>query len=69
MYVALDCDVLRPGEIACFMPEPGGPTVAEVEAMLADIAPRLPVAGLGLTGLRPEADSAMLVRLAAALGL
>jgi hypothetical protein len=37
--------------------------------MLADIAATLPVAGLGLTGLRPEADVATLVRLAAALGL
>jgi arginase family enzyme len=69
VYVALDCDVLRPDEIACFMPEPGGPSVAEVEAMLADVAATLPVAGLGLTGLRPEADVATLVRLAAALRL
>ena len=31
VYVALDCDVFDPGELAVFMPEPGGPTVAEVE--------------------------------------
>ena len=28
VYVAFDCDVLRPGELAVFMPEPGGPDVA-----------------------------------------
>ncbi len=68
-YVALDVDVLRPGEIDCHMPEPGGPSVVEVESLLRDIAGRVPVAGLGLTGLRPGADVATLVRLAAALGL
>ena len=69
VYVALDCDVLRPDEIACFFPEPGGPSVAEVAEMLGDIAARAPVAGLGLTGLRPEAEVATLTRLATALGL
>jgi arginase len=68
-YVALDCDVLRPGELACFMPEPGGPTVDELERLLAEVATRVPVAGLGLTGLAPEADVATLVRLAKASGL
>ena len=52
VYVAFDCDVLRPGELAVFMPEPGGPTLAEAEALLGDVAARLPLAGLGLTGLR-----------------
>ena len=35
VYVAFDCDVLRPGELDVFMPEPGGPTLAEAEALLA----------------------------------
>jgi arginase len=69
VYVALDADVLRPGEIACFMPEPGGPSVAEVEGVLREIAARAPIAGFGLTGLLPDADVATLTRLAAALGL
>ena len=69
VYVALDCDVVRPEQIACFMPEPGGPSLEEVETVLRDVAGRLPVAGLGLTGLRPEADVATLVRFTAALGL
>ena len=38
VYVAFDCDVLRPGELAVFMPEPGGPDLAEAEAMLRTIA-------------------------------
>ena len=40
VYVAFDCDVLRPGELAVFMPEPGGPTLAEAEELLRDIAAR-----------------------------
>ena len=69
VYVAFDVDVLRPGELAVFMPEPGGPTLAEAEALLRDVAARLPLAGLGLTGLRDDAEPASLVRLAAAAGL
>ena len=69
VYVALDCDVLLPGELAVFMPEPGGPTLTEAEQLLRDVADRLSPAGLGLTGLRAEADPAALARLAAAAGL
>jgi arginase family enzyme len=69
VYVAFDADVLRPGELAVFMPEPGGPTLAEAESLLLDVAGRLPLAGLGLTGMREDADPAALVRLAAAAGL
>jgi hypothetical protein len=28
VYVALDCDVFDPDEVAVFMPEPGGPSLA-----------------------------------------
>lgn len=69
VYIALDCDVLRPGEIACFMPEPGGPTAAEIEGVLTRVAARATVAGLGLTGLVPGADVAQLVRFTKAAGL
>jgi arginase len=70
VYVALDADVLAPGEIACHMPEPGGPTVAELEATLAGItAAGVPVAGVGLAGLTPAADPGVLVRLVSAAGL
>ena len=70
VYVALDCDVLDPAEIACFMPEPHGPGVAEVELVLREVAASgVRVAGAGLTGLRPEADVSTLARLVGALGL
>jgi len=69
VYIALDCDVLRPGEVACFMPEPGGPRVADVARLLAGVAERAPVAGMGLTGLVGEADPATLAVLVSAAGL
>jgi arginase family enzyme len=70
VYVALDVDVLRPGELTAFMPEPGGPTVAEVEALLRRISSSLAVAGAGLTGVADDAaNEPTLARLVAALGL
>jgi arginase len=54
VYVALDGDVLRPGELSMFMPEPGGPTLDEVEAMLQRLAETTRIAGVGVTGLRPD---------------
>ena len=69
VYVALDCDVFEPSELASFMPEPGGPTVAEVERAFGRIRERGAVVGAGLTGLAPSADLARLERLTAALGL
>lgn len=69
VYVAFDCDVLRPGELAVFMPEPGGLTLAEAESLLRSVAGRCPLAGLGLTGLDEKADAAAVTRLAAAAGL
>jgi arginase family enzyme len=70
VYVALDCDSFDPGELAVFMPEPGGLRLSEVEALLEDLSSRIRVAGLGFTGLvRDDANEPKLVRLAAALGL
>ncbi|HVU77156.1 MAG TPA: arginase family protein [Gaiellaceae bacterium] len=67
VYVALDCDVVEPGELDVFMPEPGGPRLDELEAVLASI-PR--PAGAGFTGLVPSArNEAALARLGHALGL
>ena len=68
-YVALDVDVLEPGIVPCFMPVGGGLELAEVEELLRTLASRVPVAGLGLTGLAPGADPATLGRFAAAAGL
>jgi arginase len=67
VYVALDLDVVRPGELDVFMPEPGGPTVDELEQLLASL-PR-PI-GAGFTGgLRSDRNESLLPRLAAALAL
>ena len=68
-YVALDVDVLEPGAIPCFMPEPGGPGLDDVERILLEVAARTRLAGLGITGLAPGADPAVLARLAGAAGL
>ena len=70
IYVALDCDVFEPSELSAFMPEPGGPTVAEVERLFATLRERSTVAGAGLTGLTPAPENAaVLGRLVAALGI
>jgi arginase family enzyme len=70
VYVALDCDVAEPSELTVFMPEPGGPTLAELEALLAGVQERATVVGAGFTGLAPDpANVEKLQRLAAALGL
>ena len=67
VYVALDADVVEPGELEVFMPEPDGIPLAELEALLAGI-PR--PAGAGFTGLRPSPrNEQALARLGHALGL
>ena len=68
-YVALDVDVLEPGAIACFMPEPGGTTADDAERSLLEVAAKARVAGMGITGLLPGADATLLARLARAAGL
>ena len=69
VYVAIDCDVFEPSELAVFMPEPGGPTVAELERQLGRIREGGTVVGAGLTGLAPEPGNVEKVELlTAALG-
>jgi arginase len=70
VYVALDCDVFEPSEMRSFMPEPGGPTVVEVERALGQIRRRATVVGVGLTGLAPDRENVeKLERLTTVLGL
>ncbi len=70
VYVAFDCDVLRPGELAVFMPEPGGlDRRARPRRCSVASSRRCTLAGLGLTGLRDEADPMVVARLVAAAGL
>jgi len=69
VYVALDCDVFDPGELSVYMPEPGGPTVAEVEKLLCRLRDRGAVVGAGLSGLAADpADVEKLERLCTAFG-
>lgn len=70
VYVAFDADALDGQEVTCFMPEPGGVSLADAERMLRRIAESATVVGAGFTGLAPEPGNAEPVaRLAAALGL
>jgi arginase family enzyme len=70
VYVAFDCDAVAPDELASFMPEPGGPTLAEAEAFLGRVGERASVLGAGFTAFLPDPENAAkLKRLARALGL
>jgi arginase family enzyme len=67
LYVALDGDVIEPGELDVFFPEERGIPLDELEQLLASI-PR--PAGAGFTGLvASERNEALLPRLGLALGL
>lgn len=69
VYVALDCDVLDPDEIAVFMPEPRGPSLGDVEQLLWRVRDSGKLVGVGFTGLAPDPGNVpKLERLAAALG-
>jgi len=69
VYVALDGDVVDPGELAVFMPEPAGPSLGEVEQLLERTRDSGKLVGAGFTGLAPDpANVAKLERLAATLG-
>jgi arginase len=69
-YVAVDADALEPGELQSFMPEPGGLTLDEVEALLGRVRQRASVLGAGFSGLAAEpANVEPLTRLAVDLGL
>jgi arginase len=68
-YIALDLDVLDPSEADVFMPEPGGPSVEDLEAVLRDVRARVRVAGAGVTGLLPtERNVPVVTRLLAEAG-
>ena len=70
VYIAFDADSVEPGELAVFMPEPDGLRLAEIEELLADVAARKRIAGIGFTGLvRDAANEPKLARLAGAVGL
>ena len=69
VYVALDCDVIDPDELAVFMPEPVGPMLDEVEQLMTEVRESGKLVGVGFTGLAPDpANVAKVERLATALG-
>jgi arginase len=69
VYVALDCDVVAPDELAVFMPERGGPTLGELEQLLTQVRESGKLVGVGFTGLAPDpANVEKVERLATALG-
>ncbi len=68
-YLALDVDVLDPSEISVLIPEPDGLSIGEAEAIVADVAGRVRVVGVGVTGLVPdERNEAVVRRLLGAAG-
>jgi arginase len=70
VYVAIDVDVFEPSELAVYMPEPGGPSLAELERRLGRIRETVTVVGAGLSGLAPDRENvSKLERLTTALGL
>ena len=70
VYLALDVDVLDPSEIDVLVPEPDGLTIPEAEAIVAEVARRATIAGVGVTGLVLDDRSGPVVRrLLAAAGL
>jgi arginase family enzyme len=69
VYVAIDADVFDPGAMAVWMPEPDGPSLADVERLLIGIRERGVIVGAGLSGLAPDpANVEKLERLTTALG-
>ena len=69
-YVAVDFDSLSDDEVAPFMPEPGGLSVAEAAEVLASVTEQTTVLGAGLSAMLPdERNLEPARRLTAALGL
>lgn len=69
VYVALDLDVLDPSAVDVLIPEPGGPSPEELEALLREVAGKATIAGMGVTGLLPsERNAALARRMLAAAG-
>jgi arginase len=69
VYAAVDFDAVDEGEVAPFMPEPGGLALGEVENVLGAVRHRRPLLGVGFSGLvRDDRNAAAISRLAVAVG-
>jgi arginase len=70
VYVAFDADAVDADDLASWLPEPGGLSLAEAERILWTVRQLADVAGVGFSGLDDDpANVEPVVRLAAALGL
>ena len=70
VYVALDLDVLDPGDVEVFVPEPDGAPIEQVEAILRDAVSRAALVGIGVTGhVRDARNTPVVSRLLIAAGL
>jgi len=69
VYVALDLDVLDPGDADVFMAEPRGASVAEIETVLLETKARARISGIGVTGfVASDRNVSVITRLLAAAG-
>jgi arginase len=69
VYLAIDFDAFTEDEVASWMPEPGGLSLAEAERVLSDARKQRPVLGAGFTGLLDdERNVPAVARLASAAG-
>ncbi len=70
VYVALDLDVLDPHLVDVLVPEPDGPSVEQIAAILEEAVIRARLAGMGVTGhFRTEKNANVATRLVASAGL
>jgi len=69
VYVAFDLDVLDPSAVDVLIPEPGGVATETAESLLRELASRVRIAGMGVSGLlATDRNAATATRLLAAAG-
>ena len=69
VYVALDLDILDPGEIDVLIAEPDGLSGDDLDALLRQLAARTTIAGIGVTGfLATDRNASVATRMLTAAG-
>jgi arginase family enzyme len=70
VYAALDLDSLDPPLVDVLVPEPNGPSVEQIAAILQETSARAQLAGMGVTGhFRTEKNADVATRLLVSAGL
>ena len=70
VYAALDLDSLDPPLVDVLVPEPNGPSVEQIAAILQETSARAQLAGMGVTGhFRTEKNADVVTRLLVSAGL